>query len=163
MAYSYSICNIDYDNQLNKRITERHFPTSQLKPNLPPIPNATKYQKFPILADNYKKPEDNYVYFNPKSTFYPGTSKGPVSFALDNVDVESKLRNQFFALQKNVQSYYIPPTHSTLYQMNSNLKPIPTKLDLNMKVKQPHHDRDRCNLAPDTFNNSTRYNLKNMK
>ena len=34
----------------------------------------------------------------------------------NNVDTESKLRNQFMALQKSIQSTYVPDLNSSLYE-----------------------------------------------
>ena len=114
------ICNIEYDNTLNKRLNDRYFPNQRLQPNLDPRPNSTKYQKFPFI--NNEKPSvflNKYPYFNPEKTFYPGNAKAPIHFVMDSVDTESRLRNQFFALQKNDQAQYIPSLNSSLYNMKS--------------------------------------------
>lgn len=163
MNNTFEVCNIEYDNTLNKRINERHFPNQRLQPNLEPRPSSTKYQKFPYISHETPTVSLNkYNYFNPEKTFYTGNAKAPVFFALDNVDTESRLRNQFFALQKNDQAQYIPGLHSSLYNMKSNLQQKPHKID-NYNKTEIKFNPDKCNLAPDYFNNNTRFNLKNIK
>ena len=46
----------------------------------------------------------------------------PFSGFVENVDVESVLRNQIFALQKNDQAVYVPSSKSDLY-MKDQFKP----------------------------------------
>ena len=79
---------------LNKRINTRYFPTSPLQPNFSPIPSATRYQRFQVSTEKMDTTGMNkYPEFKTEKTFYPGTSKAPVQTVLNNVDVESKLRN----------------------------------------------------------------------
>ena len=33
MNNTYQVCNIDYDNELNKRLQSRFFPSRNLQPN----------------------------------------------------------------------------------------------------------------------------------
>ena len=56
-----------------------------------------------------------YNYVTPENTFIPG-SRAPVDYFMNNVDVESKLRNQFMSLQKSNQSVYVPELNSSLYE-----------------------------------------------
>lgn len=161
MNNTYQVCNIDYDNELNKRLQSRFFPSRNLQPNFDFRPMSTKYQKFPVLNEVKYQKMENMKKYNPETVFYPGTSKAPVHYALDNVDTESKLRNQFFALQRNDQATYIPPMNSSLYHMQSKVGQKPQEIENQGKV-DINFNPDRCNLAPQHFNNSTRYNLKNM-
>lgn len=164
---TYQICNLEYDNELNVRMNERYFPSSRLQPNFNPRPTSTKYVKYPVNSDIFSQNGlHSYKRYNPTQVFYPGTSKAPVEFALDNVDVESNLRNQFMALQKNDQAKYIPSSHSSLYslmQYKTKITDYNTNQQKMHEISNIHFNPDRCNLAPDTFNNSTRVNLKNMK
>lgn len=162
MNNTYQICNIDYDNELNKRLQSRVFPSRNLQPNFDFRPMSTKYQKFPVLNEVQYPKMENMNKYNPEKVFYPGTSKAPVHYALDNVDTESKLRNQFFALQRNDQAFYIPSVNSSLYNMHSKIGEKPKEIDNKGKINNLIFNPDRCNLAPKHFNNSTRYNLKNM-
>ena len=158
------VCNIKYDNELNNRIHDRIFPKSQLQPNFDFRPTSTKYTKFltntPIVTN--KETKGNYKYFNPHETMYTGNAKPPVYYALDNVDVESKLQNRFFALQKNDQSVYIPPLNSQLYKHTSILKDKPKTKNEYFENVEYTFNPDKCNLAPSKFNNATRNNLRNL-
>ena len=65
---TYEICNIEYDNTLNKRLNSRIFPSAQLQPNFDMRPVSTKYTKFfvePLNEPNEDKMQ--YKYFNPHS------------------------------------------------------------------------------------------------
>lgn len=155
------ICNIDYDNELNQRINKRYFPSQELPPNFDPRPISTKYTHFmqqdpPLSSSTSLR---SYPLYNTKDIFYPGTTKAPVQHALQQVDVESLLGNRFMALQKNDHAFYIPPYQSDLYKQHSNLQDKPKTQMLEVNIQS----RTSCNLAPHTFNNSTRYNLKNLK
>lgn len=160
----HKVCNIDYDNELNTRIISRIMPSQELPPNFSPIPESTKYTQFKTHSTQIESsiPMRKYRAFNTSDVFFTGNAKAPVHFALDNVDLESRLRNQFFALQKNDQAFYIPDTSSSLYNHNSTVQGLPNKHDLNA-INYSINTNTKCNLAPNTFNNSTRYNLKNLE
>ena len=161
---TFKVCNIEYDNTLNKRIVDRYFPNQSLQPNLDPRPSSTKYQKYPFIKIEKNSVNLNkYPYFNPEKTFYTGNAKAPIHFVMDSVDTESRLRNQFFALQKNDQAQYIPSLNSSLYNMNSPLQQRPNNSENYNKIENIAFNPDKCNLAPETFNNNTRLNLKNLK
>jgi len=42
----------------------------------------------------------------------------------NNINVESQLRNQFFALQRCEQSEFVPSSDSDLYKTTVNFKPV---------------------------------------
>lgn len=163
MNQSHQVCNIDYDNELNTRMNKRYFPSQELAPNFDPRPVSTKYSHF-MIQDPPKESSVNlrvYPEYRTHQVFYTGTAKAPVQHALQQVDVESALGNRFLALQKNDHAFYIPPLQSDLYNQNSSLrdKPKTSEFVFNPPMVK---NVDRCNLAPRTFNNSTRYNLKNL-
>lgn len=160
---NHKICNIDYDNELNKKINKRYFPSTELQPNFDPRPISTKYAYF--MTEDNKISNNvnlrNYNKFNTSSVFYTGDRKAPVQGSLQNVDIESLLNNRFMALQKNDQAFYIPSTKSDLY---NNKFSLPTEMkEYYQYNKVIIHNVDKCNLAPEFFNNSTRYNLTNIK
>jgi hypothetical protein len=163
MYNNNQVCNIDYDNELNVRIQKRYFPSQELQPNFDPRPVQTKYSQFHI--SNQKPSQDVplriYPTFNTKDVFFTGNRRAPVQYGLSQVDIESTLGNRYMALQKNDHAVYIPPLQSDLYAY-----PIET----NMKKSSPNNftplynkNMDKCNLAPKVFNNSTRYNVQNIK
>ena len=163
---TYSICNIRYDNELNNRIHKRVFPSQELQPNFNPIPVSTKYTLFQTneLHNNSNDDLRPYNKFDNKKIFYPGNSKGPTAFFFDNVDTESTLRNQYFALQKNDKAYYIPDIKSDLYNHRGNLINKPSILE-NAKVSCNNSNMNinlEANLAPNIFNNTTKDNVKNI-
>ena len=163
MSHQHVVCNIDYDNELNKRVNTRYFPSQELTPNYDPRPISTKYSHFmikdPPLVSSI--PLRTYPEYRTSNVFFPGNRKAPVQHALQQVDVESLLGNRFMALQKNDHAFYIPALQSDLYKHHSSLKNKPTKTEYTFQPSLVKNV-DKCKLAPLTFNNSTRYNLKNL-
>jgi hypothetical protein len=106
-------------DELNKRIESRQFPDSPLEPNFSPRPVPTKYALFPIVnrRKELKEPVVPYLEYNGKTNFNPGTQNAPPSGYINNIDIETVLRNQAFALQKSDQSVYVPSSNSDLYKV----------------------------------------------
>ena len=46
MNKTFEVCNIEYDNTLNKRLNERYFPNQTLQPNL----EQTKFYKISEIS-----------------------------------------------------------------------------------------------------------------
>ena len=82
-------------------------------------PVQTKYTKFSVL-DNQPKSTVNASMFSDyrmDTTFNPGTDRAPVNGYFSNVDKETELRNQKYALQKGAsQNAFIPSSESDLYK-----------------------------------------------
>lgn len=161
---NHSVCNIEYDNELNTRLNSRYFPSQELQPNFDPRPTPTQYTHFMTQDPEIQSKEILRTYPEYKTTnvFFPGNKKAPIHSALQNVDIESLLGNRFMALQKNDQAYYIPSVHSSLYNHVSGLSNKPRGVDPHLMQNTIIKNVNKCNLAPKTFNNSTRYNLKNL-
>lgn len=106
----------DRVDELNNRIGSRHFPDIDLQPNFDPRPIPTKYTFTPGHTKptiSIKKNLDYIVGLN----FNPGTKRAPPQGFLNNIDNESILRNQVFALQHGAdQAVYIPSSNSDLYK-----------------------------------------------
>ena len=154
--------NLKYDNELNERLNTRYFPSEVLKPVFDSRPVSTKYSHFQLFEEQKATtvPLMNYKTYSPHEVFTPGDGKAPAEYFFTNVDVESKLRNQFMALQKCDRAEYVPEVNSTLYTSD---KYIPIySLQKETPVSDIHFNPDRCNLAPNLFFNHTRINLKNM-
>ena len=152
-----NICNIEYDNEINMRMNSRHFPSQSLPPLYDVRPVSTKYTFFQTVEE---RPAPTviplqYRQYSPEQTFNPG-SRAPVDFFIENVDTESKLRNQFMALQKSNQSVYVPELTSSLYMNDLNYNKSQNVTTTDCKTNTINK-----NLAPNTFNNFTRYNLRN--
>ena len=107
------ISNLDYDNELNKRLESRNVPSAPLQPLFDLRPTMTRYTWFQTV-DPKIPGQVNYPY-DPKEVFNPG-QRAPISYFMQNVDKESTLRNQFFALQRSPQKEYVPELNSCLYE-----------------------------------------------
>ena len=145
---------VDY-NLVNNKIYERHFPSQPLKPLYDVRPVSTKYTFFQLMEER-DKPKTELLEYNSYSTqvFNPGC-RGQVDFYLNEVDTESRLRNQFMALQKSNQSVYVPDLKSSLYvnEYSTNKEKYSTTECTSRQAP--------ANLAPNTFHNTTRMNLRN--
>ena len=139
------------DNELNIRLNERNIPTQSLKPNFDFRPQPTKYTDFQII-DNDIEPNVPLMNYS-KSGFNQG-NRGPTDNFLQKIDLESYLRNQYMALQRNSQAVYVPKLNSDLYNNPMNYeKEYSTYISSQQKIV--------CKkLDPNIFHNSTRYYLK---
>jgi len=112
------ICVSKIHEQTNTRIYDRNIPSQMLQPYLDVRPVMTKYSHFPIVDPRKElnvKMEQMPTY-NSQTVFNPGNSKSPWSGFASNVNLESELRSQVFALQKCDQSVYVPNSNSDLYK-----------------------------------------------
>ena len=151
--------------ELNNRLSYRNLPSHNLQPQFGIRPLSTKYALMPVLD---RRPKENIQIdqkpaYNIHTTFNPGTAQAPWSGFATNVNVESSLRNQFFALQKCEQSEYVPSSKSDLYQTKIDYKPIKQTHPL-LFERQDFEDFNPNvhNLGYEFFNNSTRTQLKNL-
>jgi hypothetical protein len=76
-------------------------------------PVATKYTMFHTVDPKINSIESSH--YDPHQVFNPG-DKAPVDYFIKNIDIESKLRSQFFALQSSPQAVYVPELNSQLYE-----------------------------------------------
>ena len=159
-----SLCHMNRDTQANEKRFQRNFPSTWLKPNFDLYPIPTKYTTMHVL-DQRPEPKVEVMQtqpYNPHLVFNPGNRKAPWEYFAENIDMESNLRNQFFALQKDDRRYYFPETNSDLYVNEvSPGAPIPQKFPL-LQKKEIFLDNNpnTCNLAPNMFHNHTRTNFK---
>ena len=156
---------IDRYDELNQRISERNIPSEYLQPQFSLRPVSTKYATLPMIDRRIKAEVQlrPVVPYNIGKVFNPGSAQAPWSGYASNVDVETVLRNQTFALQKNGQSTYIPSSNSDLYEVEvfgrQETQPFPNLFEepnLAPFNSNPH------NIAQDVFNNSTRQQIKNL-
>jgi hypothetical protein len=153
-------------NTTNQRIFYRGFPSNQLQPNINCRPVSTKYAFFPVV-DLRKRPKialKQYSVYNPAQTFNPSDCVAPWSGYSKNVNVESELRNQIYALQKSSRSVYVPNSSSDLYVYNQPYKPNPFQDQSLLFQKQTfdNFNPDNLNFNQAVFNNNTRIQLKNV-
>ncbi len=158
------ICQQERTQQLNDRISKRNLPSAPLQPQYSIRPVSTKYALMPIVDQRTKPsiPLKSYPVYNTKQVFNPGTAQAPWSGYSMNVNTESKLRNQFFALQKCEQAEYIPDSKSNLYNsykpnLTNHQQPFPKLFE------QPDFEPFNPNtldLGGKILNNSTRVQLQ---
>lgn len=150
------------------RSYERNIPSNTLQPYLDARPVMTKYSILPIVDPRKQidTPLIQQATYNPSKMFNPGNDSGPWSGYASNINHESELRNQLFALQNCTQASYIPSSKSSLYDVhwqNAN------------KQEQPYPDlfqtEQFCPINPNLnpnqvgyalFNNATRQQTRNL-
>jgi len=168
MNYNVTLQNFEKNNNINQEIYNRNFPSQQLNMNFSPRSVSTKYSTLPIL-DHRKEtsvPMNNYPIYDSNSTFFPGNAKPHFCGFANNIDLESSLRSQFFALQKADQAKYIPSSSSNLYENPINF--INTNKDLNNHLLFREESFDNfnpslsSNIGNEIFLNSTKVQLKNL-
>jgi hypothetical protein len=130
-------------------------------------PVLTKYSHFPIVdpRKNITIPMEQLPTYNVDKVFNPGNTKSPWSGFASNINMESELRNQIYALQKCSQSVYVPNSTSDLYTYNFQTKTQHNPHDL--LFKNEHFESFNPNPKPSTvgtnmFMNSTRNQVKDM-
>jgi flagellar basal body rod protein FlgC len=150
------------------RTYQRNIPSQQLQPYLDARPTMTKYAFLPII-DSRKQVETPLIQqstYNINTTFNPGNDKAPWSGYASNVNHESELRNQIYALQDCSQSKYVPSSDSSLYQVKWTNKtkveqPFKTLFQTpNFAPINPNPNPDKIGFA--LFNNATRQQLKDL-
>ena len=105
--------------ELNNRISNRNLPSNSLQPQFDIRPTSTKYAFMPIF-DRRPVPTvsiETLPTYDIGTTFNPGSAQAPWSGFATNINDESRLRNQFYALQRGAgQADYIPPKNSDMYE-----------------------------------------------
>ncbi len=164
MNYSNYYCNNERNLELSNRMYNRNIPSSNLKPSFNVRPSSSKYSMLPIVEPkntNYKVSLKEYGMYNPRNVFNPGQS-APTSGYFNNVNIESDLRNQFFALQKSDQSLYVPSSDSDLYNVKIESRPVEQPFsDLFQEQEFHAFNPNIIKGGTDIFNNSTRQQMLN--
>ena len=152
--------------EINSRISERNIPSAMLRPAFDVRPLSSKYATLPILETRPVStvPLQSYQQFTTETVFNPGNARAPWRGWAERVNVESSLRNQFFALQRNDRAAYVPNSNSDLYNV--------TVIARDVEQPNPYlfnngaSDFEPTNVNPYglgklLFDNSTRYQLGN--
>jgi hypothetical protein len=162
------ICNSKIHEQTNTRIYDRNIPSQVLQPYLDVRPVLTKYSYLPIVDPRKKAsvPMQQLPTYNVNKTFNPGNAQSPWSGFASNINTESELRNQIYALQKCSQAVYVPKSNSDLYNHN---------FQVHKTHENPHEllfqNESFCSFNPNPdpskvgsgiFLNSTRSQLKDI-
>ena len=153
--------------ELNNRLSQRNLPSNPLQAQFDIRPTSTKYSFMPIF-DRRAVPTvsiQTLPTYDVGTTFNPGTAQAPWSGFATNIDGESRLRNQFFALQRGAgQACYIPSKNSDMYE---------TKIMPRQELVQPYPSLfeksqfEEFNPCPkecgiNFFDNCTRQQLKDI-
>lgn len=163
----YKICNLDRTSELDERIYERNIPSTQLQPNFSMRPVSTKYDLLGVMDRRAQAtvPIQTFPTYKVSYMFNPGTSKAPFSGFATNINTESSLRNQFFALQKSDKTAYVPNSNSDMYHndvaASSNTMPNQFHHLQRQDVFAPFNPNS-CNLGKGIFMNHTRQQLKDL-
>ena len=152
----------------NLRLNERNIPSSPLQPYLDFRPVMTKYSIFPVVDPRAPigVPLTQQPTYNIESTFNPGNSSAPWSGYASNINKESELKNQIYALQACPQATYIPSSKSSLYQVKwtnstNQQQPFPELFhDQTFNPVNANPPSDKIGYA--LFNNATRMQLKEL-
>ena len=158
-------CNQERTDELSRRMAARNIPSTPLQPQYAVRPVSTKYDMMGIV-DRRKKPTvplKSYPVYNIESMFNPGSAAAPWSGFASEIDDESRLRNEFFALQKCEQSEYVPSTKSDLYQVQVDAtNEVQTHPDLFRQQDFAPFNPNTCNTGKMFFDNFTRQQIKDV-
>ena len=118
MNVNKNITNLEYDNELNKRLENRNAPSSQLDILLDFRPVSTKYTLFhttdptQITSIQYQTNLQGQNEYN----------RGSVISFMKNVDIETKLRSQY-NLDNKPEKAFVPELYSQLYEYKMAYSP----------------------------------------
>lgn len=161
------LCNLQRSAELNKRISDRNLPSAPLQPQFSIRPVSTKYDLMSIIDRRVVPtvPIKRVPTHNVNGNFNPGNAQAPWEGFAANINDESTLRNQFFAIQNCDKAAYVPSSRSDMYDVK-----VGGRAEM-----QPHRDLfAEPELAPfnpnpynaivghNLFHNSTREQIKNV-
>lgn len=162
-----SVCNSTMQDEMNRKLYDRNVPSNMLQPYIDFRPAMTKYSYFPIVEPTKKinvKLQQQPTY-NIQNTFNPGNRQSPWSGFASNINTESELRNQVYALQKCSKAVYVPTSNSDLYSYNFKTKTQPSAHELlfnETKFSSFNPNIDDKTIGYNMFRNSTRSQLKDL-
>jgi len=164
--FNESECTGDITHTINTRIYDRNVPSQMLQPYLSVYPVSTKYSVLPIVdpRKNIKPKLVQMPTYNQHTTFNPGMAAPWSGFAA-NINRESDLRGQVYALQKCSQAVYVPSSQSDMYQYSFHSASATANQqypELFAKQHFPDFNPNPNNIGNLTFNNSTRYQNGNI-
>jgi hypothetical protein len=167
-----SECVSEIHNTTNRRIYDRNVPSQMLQQYIDVRPVMTKYSYLPIV-DPRKELDvrmNQYPTFNPHTVFNPGNTQSPWSGFASNINTESELRNQIYALQKCSQAVYVPTSNSDLYtySFKPNMSECSNYNQHNLLFKEDNFDTFNPNPNPNVvgtymFSNPTRAQVKDLQ
>jgi len=160
-------CVSDIHKQINERTYRRNIPSQMLQPYIDVRPVMTKYSYFPIVdpRKNISVPLIEQPVYNVHEVFNPGNTQSPWSGFASNINKESELRNQIYAIQKCSQSVYVPSSKSDLFTYNFKTKTENNPHELLFQTESfeafnPNPDPNKC--GTNIFYNNSRCQVKDM-
>lgn len=167
-SYCHSLTSSSIRRTTNERMYDRNIPSQTLQPYLDARPRSTRFQVLPIVETGLGSgPRSNVVFeqepdYNVERVFNPGNRQSPWSGFVANINKESELRNQLFALQACSQNVYVPSSQSDLFQTNVPLgnassQPFP---GLFKKEQWDSFNPNPENIGQLTFFNDTRQEIR---
>jgi len=158
--------NSNKANIMNVRQYDRNIPSHMLQPYLSVRPVDTKYTVLPIIdprAPSTIRLKQQPIY-DVEQVFNPGNTQSPWSGFATNINLESELRGQIYALQKCSQSVYVPSSKSDLYtnKFRPENKPLQQPFPgLFEKQSFEQFNPNQENVGKEFFHNCTKQQLKN--
>jgi hypothetical protein len=162
-------------DELNGRIQDRYFPLTPLPAKIDGRPVSTKFVLYPSAS--IRKPPATIPAPSDPGTYSPSSvytgpissAKGPTRFFMQNIDTETMLRNQNFAIQRGMgQDIYVPSSQSDLYKVTVDpgqtpvQQPNPLLFQQFAFDKTPHRNvASQPTVGRDMFFNNTRTQLRN--
>ena len=155
------------NNVTNERLYDRNIPSAVLQPYFSLRPTQTKYNKFmtTVPTSSSTEPLKQVAQYSPHTTFYPANTSAPWSGFASNIDVETDLRNQFYALQSCPQATYVPSSSSDLYTLRSFAQESSVPQQHSLLFQDQRFDLFNPNItntSASTFNNHTRQDIKSV-
>jgi hypothetical protein len=146
----------------------RNIPSQPLQPYLDARPVMTKYSILPIVDPRHQTTTSliQQPTYSVEDTFNPGNDSGPWSGYASNINRESELRNQIYALQNCPKSQYIPSSNSDMYELSwkknsEQQQPFPNLFhQQSFAPINPNPEPNKIGYA--LFNNATRQQTKNL-
>jgi hypothetical protein len=159
--------------RMNEQLYDRNIPSQPLQAYVSVRPVMTKYSYMPIVDPRkpISVPMKQMPTFSTQRVFNPGNTVSPWSGFATQINVESELRNQIYALQSCSQAVYVPNSTSDLYtyqfQPNPNQQPPlgnhALLFDKQTKFNDFDPNPDRSIVGTSLFMNSTRTQIKDLK
>jgi len=152
-------CHQNRTKVLSDRMLRRNVPSQHMQMYFSPRSVQTRYVHMPML-DCHKPSNTNCETLPTYSvnTMYSPSDSLPFNGYQTNVDVESRLRNIIFPIQKAVQSKFI-----NYLTANNKFYPNNPHQLLTREEPLPKFNPNKHNIGKKMFNNSTRVEIRSLE
>ena len=159
-------CQQGRTQQLSDRMYARNTTNAPIKMSYSIRPTQTRYVHLPMLDVRKEAtvPCQQKPVYNTETMFTPANSL-PFNGFQANVDTETKLRDTIFPLQACPQAYYVPSTHSDMY--NSSYLTGGREVQMTNKLlftqeRFAPFNPNVCDTGYQLFNKHTRVQTKDL-